>query len=330
MEDEETDDGAARSILVVHGRDFKPAEEPFMDMIFTALRAGIERDFPDDVETFDTVSTYLAYYGDLTNALLEAMGRNYDAALDLGDRSNALESLRRIPARKRFGIRQYDCLPGKSALPEFLADVCAPILGAIGLAMPLISSVSKDFSEYLAGKSTYAGQVRERVRSRLCELLDRGDRVLLMTHGTGCAVAYDVLWQLSQDRRYKKTYANHKIDTWLTMGAPLGDNSVRKRLLGVRSGSKELFPTNVINWHNVSAEDDYTCHDDTLADDFKIMMQQRMVSVVQDYRIYNLAVRYGKSNPHSSVGYYIHPRVAKIVVDWLQSSPLGVAPKRIS
>jgi len=57
------------------------------------------------------------------------------------------------------------------------------------------------------------------------------------------------------------------------------------------------------------------------------MMEQRLVSAVHDYRIYNLAVRYGKSNPHSSVGYYIHPRVTKIVVDWLQSDLIQDPPK---
>ncbi|NOR36261.1 MAG: hypothetical protein GQ577_05885, partial [Woeseiaceae bacterium] len=65
----------------------------------------------------------------------------------------------------------------------------------------------------------------------------------------------------------------------------------------------------------------------TLADDFKRMMDQRLVSAVHDYHIYNLAVRYGKSNPHSSVGYYIHPRVTKIVVDWLQSDLIQDPPK---
>jgi hypothetical protein len=42
------------------------------------------------------------------------------------------------------------------------------------------------------------------------------------------------------------------------------------------------------------------------------------ISTIRDYRIYNLAVRYGKSNPHSSVGYLIHPRVAQIIASWLQ------------
>jgi hypothetical protein len=56
------------------------------------------------------------------------------------------------------------------------------------------------------------------------------------------------------------------------------------------------------------------------------MVQQRVVSTVHDYHVYNLAVRYGKSNPHSSIGYYIHPRVSKIIADWLQQPMLDAEP----
>ena len=59
----------------------------------------------------------------------------------------------------------------------------------------------------------------------------------------------------------------------------------------------------------------YTCHYNMHADDFKKILQQRVVSSVHDYHIYNLAVRYGKTNPHSSIGYYIHPVTARIIVD---------------
>jgi hypothetical protein len=136
-------------------------------------------------------------------------------------------------------------------------------------------------------------------------------------HGTGCIVAYDVLWQLSNDPEFQAQFANRKVDLWMTLGAPLGDSTVRKRLLGSGWKGDERYPSNIVSWHNVSAEDDYMSHDNTLADDFKHMLANKMVSCIRDYRIYNLAVRYGKSNPHSSVGYLIHPRIAQIVSNWL-------------
>ena len=319
MEEEKESNAVQRSILLVHGRDFKPSSEELLAISEAALRAGIERDYPDSVADFDAAETEVAYYGDLANELLSGLGRNYDQKLDVGDRKNALTALRAIPARKRFGIRQYDRLPGKSALREFIADIAAPMLGAMGMTRWLISCVSKDFAEYLSNDSDYARNVRKRVRDKLCELFDRGDQVLLMSHGMGCIVAYEALWELSHLPEYQEDYGKAKVDMWVTLGAPLGDRFIRKHLLGARDVPGTPFPTNVITWSNVAAEDDYTCHDNTLADDFKKMMDRRLVSAVHDYRIYNLAVRYGRSNPHSSVGYYIHPRVAKIIAEWMQA-----------
>jgi hypothetical protein len=313
----ETDNSAKRSILIVHGGDFKPPEEVYMDEASTALREGVQRDFPGHIEAFGEVGIELAYYGDLGNAYLRSRGRHYDEQLDIGDRRNALDSLRKIPQRKKFGLQQYDKLRGKSAIPEAIADVASPLFGLLGLTPLLASLVAKDFALYLGGNTDFTEQVRVRVRDRLCELLRRGDKVMLMSHGTGCAVAYDVLWQLSHDERYRDEFKASKIEVFVTLGSPISDNMVRKRLLGAGRRAKERYPTNIITWENVSAEDDYFCHDKTVANDLKAMMREHVISTINDYRVYNHAMRYGKSNPHCSLGYFIHPRVAKIVVDWI-------------
>ncbi len=309
----------------MNGRGFKPPAESLSDVCRAALRAGVQRDYSENLHVYDKVAVNLAYYGDLSNELLRARKHEYDHQVDMGDRSNALEELRSIDSRKRFGIRQYDCLPGKTAVPEFFANFIAPLCGVLGLTRPLVARLSPDFAEYLAAESEYAEKVRERVRNALCELLDRGDRVMLVSHGTGCVIVYDVLWQLSHDDRFSAKYGDCKIHTWVTLGAPLGDNYIRKRLMGA-DGEPVSYPKNVIDWHNVSAEDDYTCHDNTLADDFKSMLEQRVVSTVHDYCVYNLTLRFGKSNPHSSVGYLIHPRMSKLINDWLQAPAIQTDP----
>jgi len=309
-----------RSILLVHGSDFKPPAEVFMDEASTALRSGVNRDFPDKIELFDALDIELAYYGDVGNEFLRAHGKHYDEQLDIGDRRNALERLRKIPQRKGFGLRQYDSLRGKSALPEAIADVVSPLFGTLGLTIPLISMVARDFAIYLRGNTEFTEQVRERVRSKLVEMLNRGDQLLLMTHGTGCFIAYDVLWQLSHDEQFKADYSGAKVDLWVTLGSPISDDKLRKRLLGARRSAKGRYPTNIITWRNISAEDDYVCHDKTVANDLKAMMREHVISSIDDYRIYNHTMRYGKSNPHCSLGYFIHPRVAKIVVEWLEAT----------
>ena len=304
-----------RSLLLIHGHDFKPAAAMYLDIAVEAIRTGLQRDYPSCVECFDGMRKDLAWYGDLNAEVLQANGKTYDEELDVGDRRNALRALSEITPRKKFGIRLYDKLPGKSALPEFFMDIGAPLLGAVGFRMPVIGRLAKDFAAYLEDED-YAEEARRRLRDKLCALMDRGDKIMLISHGTGSVVAYDVLWELSNDTETYPEYGGNKVDHWVTMGSPLGDRVLQKRLLGAQEREESRFPSNVISWHNMSAEDDYTSYDNTLADDFKKMMVQKQVSAVHDYRIFNLAVRYGKSNPHSSVGYYIHPRLAKIISDW--------------
>jgi hypothetical protein len=108
-----------------------------------------------------------------------------------------------------------------------------------------------------------------------------------------------------------------KVTTWLTMGAPLGDESVKRRLNGADAEKFRRYPNNILSWLNVAAEDDYACHDDRLANDYAGMLEQRLISRIEDARIYNLAVRYGRSNPHNAYGYLTHPRVTRAIAKWL-------------
>ncbi len=158
----------SNSLLVVHGRGFKPPAESLQDIIAAALRAGVKRDYPECVDAYDAAAVSLAYYGDLSGELLSEFGQQYDEVVDMGDRNNVLQSLRSIDVRKRFGIRQYDCLPGKTAVPEFIANFIAPICGMLGMTNPLLARISRDFAEYLYGETAYAEQVRERLRNQLC------------------------------------------------------------------------------------------------------------------------------------------------------------------
>jgi hypothetical protein len=311
-----------RVLLFVHGRDFKPAADVFRELSVTALMGGIERDYPDYVEEVAALEKRVAYYGDITDDFLKSNGVRYDEALDVGDRKNALVNLCAYEKRKHFGVSRYDRLPGKSAIGEFAADVLGPVLGKLGLSKKLLEKVGMDLGEYWNPDSDFAERIRQRVRAEVCAALDAGKEIFLISHGTGCIVAYDVLWQLSNEAGYAGEYGDRKIDTWITAGAPLGDSMVTKRLLGADRSGTECYPCNVLSWHNLSAEDDFVSHDNTLADDFKLMLKQKQVSFIRDYRIYNLAIRYGKSNPHSSLGYLVHPRMAQILVEWLNRGPV--------
>lgn len=316
-----------RSLIYVHGHRCHPAPQSLLELVLAALDMGIERDYPDARESFAAIAKRLAYFGDHTNALLTKVGTRYDEQLDVGDALNALQHLRTFPRRKKFSLSNYDRLPGKSAVREMAADIGAPLLRSLGLADKVMGKVVPELQAYWKLTEEFGGPVREAVRNALRDALLAGEQVLLVTHGLGCIVAWDVLWQLSHDERWQDC-ADAKVDTWLTLGAPLGDNAVRRRLLGARKKGEARYPTNVVTWHNVAAEDDWLCHDNTLADDFRPMLKQKQVSAIRDYRIYNLSIRYGRSDPHCELGYLAHPRVAQIISDWLAQPAAGVAATR--
>lgn len=310
-----------RDLIFIHGRDFKPPADDLLDICIAAIKAGIKRDYPAMVDRYHALGKQLVWYGDLNEEVRAESGARYDAALDIGDRRNVLQALVAIDKRKNFGVHRYDRLPGKTAVAEFAADVVAPVLGKLGLSNAMLGKLCSDFVRYWEDGSEFSGTVKDRLRQAIVDTFNDGKHIMLVSHGTGCVVAYDVLWELSHDERYQGLIGDHKIDVWLTLGAPLGDSMVQSRLLGVNSKGRRKYPSNVVSWYNVSAEDDYLCHDNTLADDFRGMLTQKLVSTIRDYRIYNLAVRYGKSNPHSSIGYLIHPRIAQLVSNWLKQGP---------
>ena len=298
----------------MHGRGFKPSEQLLGELSFAALRAGIERDYPEQLDDFDALAQTIAWYADLSAAVLRETGRSYDESLDTDDRREAFAALRAISPRKRFDIRRYDRLPGKSAVKEFLADVLAPLIGATGLWRWACRRLAPDFAAYIDNRDGYGDAVRDRVRAAIIDALETNDELVILAHGTGSVAAWEVLSALSREPGAGDA---RKVGLFVTLGSPLGDNHVRRYLLAKQDGSADCFPANVESWCNVSAEDDYTCHDKTLADDYRRVLGGRRVSAITDYKIYNHAVRYGRSNPHSSIGYYIHPRVTRILVDWL-------------
>ena len=149
---------------------------------------------------------------------------------------------------------------------------------------------------------------------------NRKGKLLVVSHSLGTIVAYDTFWKFSRMGEYRHQYARRPIDLWITLGSPLGDTTVKRNLRGSRASGPRRFPCNVTRWENVAAEDDFISHDKRVADDYAAMKKEGLVRSIRDHTIHNLAVRNGRSNPHSSAGYLIHPTVVKLVCDWLDQS----------
>lgn len=304
------------TILLVHGRSFKPPERELKRFWIDALRCGLARDRPEALPAFTRAHRELVYYGDLSNGYLLSRGETYDVLGDLADRRACHADLVRR-GREDFTREAYQRTPGRSAYREFLADTLGAPLSALRLTEGLIARVSPDMAHYWNRDEAFGSEVRATMSAPLKRALRRSGPVLLIAHSLGAIVAYDTLWKFSRTGEYRPEFSDRPIDLWITIGSPLSDPTVRRHLRGSGATGPRRFPANVRRWVNVTAEDDFVAHDETAADDFTDMVEAGLVETIDDHQIYNLAVRRGRSNPHSSAGYLIHPTVTALVADWL-------------
>jgi hypothetical protein len=312
-----------KTLVLVHGRGFKPPRAELETLWCDAIRAGLARDAAGSLPMFDRCRREFVYFGDESSAVLAAAGRHHDASLDLADLKNTLAELRSLAKSRDFRRERYERLPGKTPIKEFLADVGALTLAALRLEDRVIGHFLPELVDYWRGANTPMRSVDARLRETVGTALLRGDDVAIVSHCIGSVFAYNALCALSNATRSptRSTSDIGKVALWLTLGAPLGDEGVKRRLDDARLEPVDRFPRNVVAWLNIAAEDDYVCHDDRIADDYREMLERRLISRIDDARIYNLAVRYGRSNPHNALGYLIHPRVTRSLAGWL-----GVAP----
>ena len=127
----------------------------------------------------------------------------------------------------------------------------------------------------------------------------------------GSVIAYESLWQLS-----RTDHDALRVDSLLTMGSPLGQQYIQKRIKGSDAIGAARFPANIRRWINVAAVGDLTALDPTLRNDFGAMLEFGLVACIDDHEAYNWFRYEGELNAHSEYGYLLNPVTANIVVDW--------------
>ncbi len=276
-----------------------------------AIESGIQRDFPGKVNAFKSAKIEFVYYGDISNQFLSARN-NEPVPNDIGDRQAALNALK-LTKKNQFTRESYKALPGYNPWMEALADFASGPLSFVGLSDSIIKKVAPDIEEYW-GDYGYGSSVRKVFTDAMEKVLKKSGEVCVIAHSLGTMISYDVFWKLSHYGEFRGKPWNRQIDRWITLGSPLGDSTVQDNLKGAGEKAEYRYPTNVKEWFNVAAEDDYISHDQTIANDFKAM---KTTTQIKDKSIYNLAVRNGKSNPHNESGYLIHPYVTGLIANWL-------------
>lgn len=311
----ETQRVMAKTILMIHGRDFKPPRKSLERLWHDALRFAIQRDAPNQVGAFDRATKQFAYYGDLSKRfLVDRAKRTY--VNDIKQRRATLEALKAWRA-KDFCAEVYASLPEVSRWREALAWMLGDACGTVALAERLIEWIAPDLREYWNHETQFGSDVRAVLAGPLRDAMDRGDDILVLSHSLGAMVAYDTFWKFSHYGEYRP-YWKKKIALWITCGSPLADETIKGHLKGATIQGRRRYPANIRRWANFTAEDDYVCHDARVADDYADMLEWKLTRAITDQRIHNLAVCDGKSNPHHGVGYLVHPTVVREITRWLR------------
>jgi len=314
----------AKTLIMIHGRNWKPPEAILKQIWVNSIIAGVERDYPKLVNAFSKVKKEMVYYGDISNAFLHE--KTGEPVTDDGeDRKATLEDLKHYEATD-FTKSKYNKIPGKESLKEGAADVLSPLLSFFHLTDPMIAKVAPDMAEYWNEESKFGTDVRFPMIAPLKKAMDRGDSICVISHSLGTLISFDTFWKFSHTGEYRPDYSEKKIAQFISLGSPLGDETVMRKIKGQSSSGVRRYPNNIERWDNIAAEDDFVSHDEKIRDDYREMLKLGIIDSIQDHKIYNLAMTRlthgpgeGRSNPHNESGYLIHPTTVATIVNWLRN-----------
>lgn len=333
-----------KHLILVHGRDIKPAGSALAALARRAIVRGLQRagriDVADGVETGEIKFTS-AYYGDITNRIEASY--NADTAALLTAQNDAIYDFKPcFPAAaltaafdltdtlRTFNKASYRHVLDIAEDWRFLDEAihAASMFGELftfGLVNSLVEvSIKWDLAVYLTSQRV-GSDIRARLQDVLRQSLADGDDVCLVTHSMGCMVAYDVFWKYSFRSEYqeRRDEGANPVALWLTLGCPLGEVGIRRNLLDAVALEEERYPRNqFVDWINVHAEDDFIAHVQSMRSAFSDMRAKHYCRSIIDKKIYNCwhyrdaSGGHLVSNPHDLYGYLMNQDTAKAIAGW--------------
>ena len=169
----------------------------------------------------------------------------------------------------------------------------------------------RDLHRYLRDVNGIAAHTRRMLKVALLAATKARHPVLLAAHSMGSVIAYDSLWELSHSGRDRV-----QVDLLLTMGSPLGQRYMQKRIMGARETAYERYPNNIRRWKNLAAVGDMTALDPVLADDFEEMLELGLLESLEDRSVLTHFRLNGELNVHAEYGYLVNDETARTIAEW--------------
>jgi hypothetical protein len=175
-----------------------------------------------------------------------------------------------------------------------------------------VNSAATEINRYFDNIDNIASDIRKLLKQTLRPLIESNEPVLLIGHSLGSVIAYDTLWELSNQEGL-----HGKVD-FLTIGSPLGMHYVQRKLMGMREIEKKSYPRLIRHWINISSEGDIIALERNVHNHFEEMIKQGLVKSIEDHShgIYNYFRSDEGLNCHRSYGYLVNPAVGSIIADW--------------
>lgn len=168
----------------------------------------------------------------------------------------------------------------------------------------------RDLRRYVTNDDEIADATRRLLKVPLRAAWKAGRPALLIAHSMGSVIAWDTLWQLS-----RVSGDDLEVDL-ITLGSPLGQRHIQRRLLGYNESGERRYPGNIRTWINIAAHGEMTAIDMNISDDFAEMVRLGLVERLEDAAVYNWFRLDGELNVHSEYGYLINEVTATQVRDW--------------
>lgn len=176
----------------------------------------------------------------------------------------------------------------------------------------IIHRYFKDLESYYSEEesdSNVSSALKKIARKRLADVLKKyaGDKIILIAHSMGSIIAFDVLTHVLPEI---------PIDTFITMGSPLGLPVVKSRIAAesdFKTKGRQCLctpPGVEKNWFNFADLNDNVSINYCLSDDY---FENSNGIKVTDYTVSNDYCINKKRNPHHIVGYLRTPEFAEIL-----------------